>query len=261
MLVAVSGLVQVALGAPDAGLLRETWRDLQPVMAAHGRMHEFVLETNDFEDLAMGQIVKKRSKLADGVQRVDTMVWLPLDAPLMWLAIHDDQHNDLNEGLVEHALQVEQDGSKVLYQRIDLPIPFEDRFWVIQITNNAELYQVTEQRILERTWDLYPEGLKLLSAKLNAENEGKVWTPANKGGWRLIQIKDQGCLVLYRVDSDVGGFVPDGFVGRFTLARMDELIERMAAAAKAMPLHYTQEHSRVVLPGGEEISSWPRETQ
>ena len=64
----------------------------------------------------------------------------------------------------------------------------------------------------------------------------------------------------YKRRMSVGTGVPDGFVGRFTLARMDELIERMSAAAKAMPSHYTQEHSRVVLPDGKEIPAWSRES-
>jgi len=261
VLLAFAWLVHGAFGAPDSGVLHQAWLDLQPGLSEHGRMQGFLLDENDFKSLEKGRIIKKRGKGAGGAQRVDTIVWMPLDARLMWLAIHDDQHNNLNEGLVEEALLQEQDGAKVLYQSIGLPIPFEDRFWVIQITNNTEIYQATDRKVLERTWNLYPEGLSMLSPKLQVENEGKVWTPANEGGWLVIQVGGQGCLVLYRVDTDVGGFVPDGFVGRFTLARMDELMTRMRAAAEEMPQHYNESHPRIVLPGGEEIPPWLGEAQ
>lgn len=256
MLTGLLWLAQGASAAPSADRLAEFWVNVQPMLAEHGRTLGIHLGEVEFEALSQDRVVKSRGVGADGVQRVDSAAWMPLDAWRIWLAIHDDQHNDLNAGLDEEVVSLGDKGTKVLYQSVDLPIPFVDRFWVIQIANNPEIYEASGNRVLERTWTLHPEGRDVLSPALRDESKDMVWTPVNNGAWLVIPIGDQSSLVLYRVESDVGGIVPDVFVGRFTASRVDDLMRRMQETAKTMATHYTGDHRRIVLPDGKEIPTW-----
>jgi hypothetical protein len=250
-------LASEAFGAPSASVLTDAWTGAQPLMKSRGTLAPFVFEPGEMAQLAAGAIVKHKGKGKDGGEIVQALVWIPMSVERVWLSIQDDEHNKLAEGLREEVLRRGTDGSKTLYQFLDLPYPFDDRHWVIGIKNNALLFEASDGVLWERTWYLDPAGENTVPPRLAEAAPGAVYTPVNRGGWSLVQVEN-GTLLLYQVETDVGGYVPDRFVARFTYSGIEDLFARVEKGAQEVPFHYKQGHAVFVRPDSSAIEIWPR---
>ncbi len=252
-------LASEAFCAPSAAVLSKAWNSAQPLMKSRGTLAPFVLAPGEVSQLAAGAIVKHKISGRDGGEIVQALVWIPMSVERIWLSVQDDEHIKLAEGLTEEGLRRGADGSKTLYQFLDLPYPFDDRHWIIGIKNNALLFEASDGALWERTWFLDPAGENAIPPRLAEAAPGAVFTSVNRGGWSLMQV-ETGALLLYQVESDVGGYVPDRFVVRFTYSGLDDLMARVERGALEVPFHYKQGHAVFVRPDSSAIDLWPRKS-
>lgn len=242
---------------PDAAALLAAWAAVLPALQASGRLPAPPLGAAELERVAVGEVVKLRLAHPDGdvgaVDRGVGVAWVPVSADALWLAILDDLHNDLVSGLTELHLRGTTPARKVLYQHLDLPLPFQDRHWVLEIRSNAELF--ASSGAWERSWVLDARGVASLAEVPGGAPAGALWTPVNEGGWLLVPV-DGGTLVTYQVRTDIGGSVPQELVLRYALATLDELIRNTSRIGAGMAAHYQAGHAPIARPDGAALPHW-----
>lgn len=249
---------------PTATQLQAAWDAVVPALKAHGRLPVPSFSAAQWAELAQGRVVRQRVPSSDGVDRAVGAAWLAHPPDAIWIGVLDDVHDDLVSGLSETWMPGSSAQVKRLYQHLDLPAPFADRHWVLQIRNTPGPYTATGGAVWERTWQLDPQGeaaLAELPAEFLArddapELDGAVWTPVNDGGWTLVPAAG-GVLVVYQVRTVVGGNIPDDLVVRYAVSTLDELLQHVGELAARAPGHYRAGHYPIQRPDGTPIGPWP----
>jgi hypothetical protein len=233
---------------PDIEELTQALALANGALADHA-VHPIELTPAELEVIAGGGVARRRESL-DGADRVLGATWTPASRDALWIAIQDDKHFTLVQGLVDEQLPSTTD-EKLLYQRIDLPWPIADRQWVIAIRNNAALWEATGGTVWERTWSL--------SATRGATNESAnaVWISVNDGGWLLADAAG-GTLLAYHVRSVVDGNIPDEVAAQWAFATLESMLTDIVERAAAVPAHYHAEHVPILRPDGSVIPAMAR---
>ena len=240
------GVVRAAAPAtspPDAATLRAglTARSAQ-INAASRPLR---LSDSQVQTLAAGRVARARVQ-HDGADGVLGAVWSALPRDDLWIAILDDKHDTLVQGLFEEQLPGTSSARKLLYQRVDLPWPFDDRQWVIDIRNNGSLCASSKGAVWERTWTLADPSIAL-SATPDA-----LWVPVNDGGWTLVQVAG-GTLIAYQARTVIGGVVPDEAVTRYAMSTLEEMLLHVVNRATNLGNHYGPGHEPLYRPDGTPV--------
>ena len=196
--------------------------------------------------LARGDTVRRREAAPGGADRVVAAVFTPLSRDALWVTIQDDKHDKLVAGLVEAETPGSTPADKLLYQRLDLPWPFEDRQWVIRIRNNPRVYAATAGRVWERSWTLADPALAP-----NPSPDG-VWVPQNDGTWLLVEAAG-GTVLIYEVRTVIGGAFPDDTATRWSLVTVEGMLRHILARAGGIDAHYGAGHAPFYRPDGSTI--------
>lgn len=231
---------------PDFAQMLADWDRARPIIQQQSRF-PFAFDRAQLEKLAKGEIVRQRHPVA-GTERVLGAVWTPVDRELLWVAIQDEAHFSMVEGIVEQILPQSTPQSKLLYQRLDLPWPVADRQWVIDIRDNARLAAASADRVWERAWDLSP----LRGSTL--ELPDAVWTPVNQGGFALVNAAG-GSIFVYHVRSAIGGNVPEAAVAQWSASAVGNVLEAVIDRSGKIPGHYVAGHLPVHRPDGTPIAT------
>ena len=218
---------------PTAESLVNSWNSVQESVDTKA-VFPIELTRKDFEMIARGKVAKRRIREV-GPDRAMGAMWTPVSRNRVWISILDDVHDNLVSSLTEHRLGKSKDGNKLLYQHLDLPWPVQDRQWVIEITNNQEIIQHSNNQLWERSWDLAEPHLMP-----NPDREA-VWVPVTTGSWLLLPVEN-GTFVVYHARSAIGGRIPDEAVTRWALATLDEMMLHIAERAAKIDGHYTDIH-------------------
>lgn len=242
--------LQVTFAAPPtADALKQAWNAQSASMTRLGALH-VTLSDDAFARLAAGQVVRTRDE-QPGADRVMGALWTPADRDALWVAILDDQHFDLVDGLIEEQLPGTGALRKLLYQHLDLPWPLDDRQWVIDLRSNTALYQATGGAVWERAWTLADNAL---APKPDA---AALWTTVNEGGFLLVDAAG-GTLMLYQVRTEIGGSVPDDATTRWAWSTLEDLLRGVEIRAGKVPPHYVAGHAPLYRPDGTPVRPWPR---
>ncbi|NOY26578.1 MAG: hypothetical protein GXP62_11950, partial [Oligoflexia bacterium] len=162
---------------PDAKTLLKTWTSWQPLMRQQARI-PVDIDARDLERVARGDIARHRTQL-QGIDRVVGLTWSALPRDALWIAIIDDAHDTMVDGLTEIHLTPTRPHQKLLFQHIDLPWPFSDRQWVIDIRNNGKLAASSHDAVWERTW-MQSEKQQALAQQISRTDmpaDDAIWTP------------------------------------------------------------------------------------
>ena len=240
-------LCRSALAQPQASELASAWATHHETITAHTAA-PILLSDDDFAVVAGGGIAKRRLIQA-GPDRAIGVGWTPHPRSAVWVAIIDDIHNTMVEGLTEHRLGQSEAGGKLLYQRLDLPWPLNDRQWVIEIKNDQVLAQATEDQVWSRAWALTTH-----RAPEVADGEA-LWAPTLDGGWLALDVAG-GTMVVYQARTTIGGVVPDGLVTRWAMSTLDEMLGNLFARAAEIPEHYSETHDPIIGGDGRPIPAF-----
>ncbi|MFT5587243.1 MAG: hypothetical protein ACI9VR_004851 [Cognaticolwellia sp.] len=221
------------------------WEIARPFLEAHSKGHVPVLSQGDLARLRSGKTIGRRLESEGEVDGALGIAFMPLSTEAVWVGGLDDRHAQLAAGLTEVWLPGTNTERKILYQHLDVPQPFSDRHWVVQIRSNAELYAASEGKVWERYWDLDPRPLSDLMLELP---EGAIelesdtlTTPVNRGRWTIVRASD-GVFVLYEVFTDIGGPVPEELMVRFAMLSLNEFMGTLEEVGTGAPEHYAGDH-------------------
>lgn len=165
-----------------------------------------------------------------------SLVALPVEQ--LWMAVNDEESypGTLPVTVSEVFLgKPHQDGRHV-FQKMSLPGPFADRWWIIRKNAGAEIYTRSEGRLWEACAQNATD-VNLLKGKPQtrhlAGSEPVNWTYA---AWTLIPLSENLTLVEYFTWTDPGGSLPAGPASRFasgavkrTMAKIEELARKYTA--------------------------------
>jgi hypothetical protein len=238
---------------PGRAELKTAWQRFAESESRHLRVSLPTVTDADWTALAYGDTVTHRYRPVDSpIQRVLALRFIDQPPSSVWLAILDGDHAGLPPEITNWDFPGATGTAKVRYTRLDLPFPVSDRHWVIAARSNAELYQATDGAAWERSWDLDPRGetaLQELPKSLQAAGEDAVWTPRNRGGWLLLTVS-WGTLAVYQLETDIGGWIPDGLVARYAESMLNTLVGKTATLADREAVHYTTGHQPIEAPDG-----------
>jgi len=225
--------------------------------AAHFPLPE--LSDRDVERLLKGKLVRIREVPEDRdlPQRVVGLQVMDHPKEQVWVAARD-WHESALEEMIEADLGPTADHHDRWYQYLDLPVPFADRHWVIEVWDNHAVPEATGGAAWEHPWEL-TEGGEALA--LEAVREGRipgmdearferaVYTPVNRGAWAVLSLGDDETLLVYHVTTVVGGNIPDGLVARYSLFTLGRLFDRIEDRFPSVLEHYDADHEP--FPGGD----------
>lgn len=212
--------------------------------------------------LLRGEVVRMRDVPEDPErpQRVIGLRIADLPRDQVWVG-YRDPHFVLDEEVAERRLGPPGPRER-WYGFLDLPWPFADRQWVVEVEDNVALAEATGNRAWERTWTLAADGPRAVAA---AVADGGVpgvtpdmaaraiYTPVNHGAWLAISLPGGRCLLGYHVTSVVGGGIPDRLVADFALARLRSVLGGIVARGHRAPGHYGAGHAPVLGGDGRAI--------
>lgn len=191
--------------------------------------------TVDWDAVAAGKVARwagtGEERVAGGVAIFRT------SREAAWLGITDDHPTEPVAGLTEIPLRGAWASDKLLYQHLDLPWPFEDRHWAIDIRNNTSLAE--RSGVWERSWRLEASALEQARSHMPASLfDVSLLTPVNEGSWLLIPLDATSTLVFYQTRVKLGGMVPDGAVHTWAMATLDEVFAKYQQNAATIPSRY-----------------------
>ncbi|MFT4978474.1 MAG: hypothetical protein ACI8S6_004384 [Myxococcota bacterium] len=215
-------------------------------------------DDGQLQALAGGEVVTMLSHEV-GVDRWRAVGFVVSELPRerLWVASQDPDAA-LEPRLREARLSQQEEGRYIWYGLLDLPVPFSDRHWALEVWNNVALARESGGQSWEHPWALRPELLPLAReqiaagtvAGLAAADFDAAWPiPANDGGWLTIGLPDGRTLLGHHSDTQLGGVFPDRLVGHFIVEGMEAMLREVLVRAAALDGHYVPGHP--VIFGGD----------
>ncbi len=232
---------------------------------AHARFPLPELSPAQLERLVAGKMVKIRqvSEEDGGPQRAVGLLRTAEPAAGLWLSTRD-VHFTATPELIEVRLTPPGQWPSRWYQLLDLPRPFDDRQWVVDVADTHALSTATGGRAWEHAWTLSPDGPRIGAEAVAAgrvpgvdtdRGEDAIYTPVNHGAWLVIALPDGGSLLGYHVTSIIGGAVPDRLVADYALFTLGKVLHGVEERTRAVIEHYDAAHEPI--EGGDGVGIQP----
>lgn len=215
------------------------------------------LNDKECASLDAHEIVTTIQKRNDGEYRVIGLTRTSLDRGAIWLSTQDEHF--AGKDAIETDLGI-QPHRATWYGMLDVPKPFSDRHWVIDVWDNMAIAAATNDQFWEHPWKKNETGLAEVRkrvaqggvAGLSLETFDKaVELPINEGSLVFLRTENGDTIYIYQVVSDVGGGIPTRLVAAWVRKQMGSHIRGVLALAEhEVPGHYRASHA-AVLGGGE----------
>ena len=168
------------------------------------------------------------------------------------------------EGAVFWAVDGAPEGRERWYEWIDIPFPFSDRHFVLDVWDNHELAKSSDNQVWEHPWEI-AEGI-LPQTKGPAERgeiEGvsaqvyrkSVEVDINNGAWVAIALGPNETLLAFHAQSVVGGAIPDKLIADFVMMSMGKIFRDLVARAETCEDWFKP--GKLIAPGGEVVELSP----
>ncbi len=187
-----------------------------------------------------------QTEKGQGVAKAWGLALIRLPVEQMWMAVNDEEsYPGTLPVTVSEVFQGEpyKDG-RLVFQKMTLPGPFKDRWWIIKKRAGERLYTATDGRVWEACAQNATDPSLLVGSPLKKHLEGAQpvnWTYAS---WTLIALSEEITLVEYFTWTDPGGSLPAGPASRFAssaVKRTMAKIEQLARQYKPEDmLHFTR---------------------
>jgi len=228
---------------------------------AHARFRLPALSDAQVSRLLDGKVVKIREVTdEDAPQRAIGLLRTSVPKEHLWLAARDVHFTAVDE-LIEVQLTPDGEWPAVWYQPLDMPRPFSDRHWVVDVTDTHTLAEATGGRAWEHGWVLTDGGPTIATEAVGGGRvpgvdseriEGAIYTPVNHGAWLVIDLGDGTTLLGYHVTSVIGGRIPDKLVADYTLLTLGKLLKGVVERAPEVVSHYAEGHAPI--EGGDGVA-------
>jgi len=215
--------------------------------------------------LLEGKLVKYREVGAeDEPQRVVGMQIVPMDRSRIWAAARAEDVD--YDGAIFWAVAGAPEGRERWYEWIDIPFPFADRHFVLDVWDNDALAKSSDNRVWEHPWAI-AKGVLPQTQEAAARGEIEGVSPAvyrksvevniNNGAWVAIALSPDETLLVFHAQSVVGGAIPDKLIADFVMMSMGKVFKGLTARASNCEEWFKP--GKLVGPGGELVTL--RETQ
>lgn len=258
-LIALCGWLRVAHAGDDRSLT-----DAIATFNTHAVFDLPALDAKQQAALQKGEVLRLLLPDDNGNLRVVGLLLLDMPLRQVWIA-GQDPHFSSPDGVTEARLSGSGDRA-VWYGFLDLPMPFSDRHWVVDVWNNHDLAQATSNRMWEHPWRLDPDGLPLARAPIEAGQISPVtpklydkalYTPVNYGAFVFIGVNEGQTLLSYHATSVIGGNIPERLAAEFIRSGLEKLLRRIEKIARdTVPTHYTAEHPIVLGGDGQPVERY-----
>jgi hypothetical protein len=219
------------------------------------------LSVSQLEALDSGRVVTilDRQGGSEQPRRATGLLKSTVDRDLLWLACQD-LHFQIQEQTKELRISLDGVDKAQWYGFIDLPWPFNDRHWVVDVRNNHSLAQKTNNRAWEHSWTLVPQekGVDLMAPQIRDDQvkgvthelfDSAIYTPVNHGAWVAIDLGNEA-IFGYHTTTVVGGNIPESTISHFVYQGLEKLlIDIESRASQQIPSHYVSGHGDVIIDG------------
>ena len=226
---------------------------------------------SQLNDLVAGKVVKLLDQAhgEDKPRRALAFYYTPLPKELVWIA-SQDPHFVVQESTTELLMSDNMDQLR-WYGHIDLPWPLSNRHWVVDVWNNHDLAQKTNDACWEHPWKKVENGLDevIPLIKKNAlpsismdDIEEAIYTPYNQGATATISFtkdnKNDGTLIIYHATTVIGGDIPESLILQLTYAGLDKFLKDLEKrASEKVAGHYTSGHKIIYGGAGKPLPVYP----
>lgn len=198
----------------------------------------------------------------DSPQRAIGVLVTTVPAKQLWLSCQD-AHFSQQSSTTEQRITLYPDNSADWYGFLDLPWPFSDRHWVVNVSDNQAMAKATNNRCWEHPWKLVLNGAQKIypycgKGKLKdleaSDLDAAIYTPVNEGAWALIQLEHSN-LFVYHATTVVGGSIPSDLVVQLVESSLEDMLKGIEARAKQdIVEHYRGNHSLILGGDGKTLS-------
>ena len=221
------------------------------------------LDTKQIQHLKKGEVVRMLDRASPmEPRRAIGMIILNTSKEAAWVAYRDPHYITQNQ-TQESLIFIKNADQERWYGYLDLPWPFSDRHWLIDVWNNHKLATESSNKYWEHPWELTKDGEDLIvdlqkESKLPAIATSQaitkaILTPVNRGAWFAITIEDQ-TLLGYHCTSVVGGNIPEGPLAQYVLSSIEGLLKPVKKRAESeVSTHYDSNHQQMIGGDGQII--------
>ncbi|MFK8014398.1 MAG: hypothetical protein AB8G17_03000 [Gammaproteobacteria bacterium] len=170
---------------------------------------------------------------------------------LVWLATLNASAEH-SQRLTEHLVDDDDAGTSIWYQHLNTPWPVRNRHWVIRNDKNTEIAKATSGLVWEHNWELAERGQDTaLNLLLNDDVEGldekdadsSIYLTVNRGAWTMFAVNDEVTLVVAHTTADMGGWIPESWVARFSSRQLTHVLKNLTAKADTVHKDYTGDYT------------------
>ena len=209
------------------------------------------LSQKQLNALADRELVRRLDAKGSSDSPYRVMGFLVTDVPRdhFWVACQDPDFS-ATPGITEKAMGFQPPDKLRWYGVMNLPTPFEDRHWVVDVSNNHAMAQATENRMWEHLWELVPDTRVVAREFVAAGNidgvdldrfDKAVELAGNEGAWAAIRLPDSLTLIGFYTSLNLAGNIPESLAARFGNATMKTMMFRMEERGKTViPSHYVE---------------------
>lgn len=224
-----------------AAELAKAWSQVERAVAEHSKFPPGALDSSVWSTVASGKVAHRQSD--EGVRGVGV---IPASREAVWLAVTDDHPVDVVSGLTQVAWNGAWASDKLLYQRLDLPWPFQDRHWVARSQTNLAL---AGSGAWERAWTNAPDQLPTARTLTDAAAfDAALAIPINRGSWMLVSLTPTDTLAIYQARVQLGGQLPAGAADQYAAVSLPDFYDATLNDARSMSHRYI---SACIEPDGE----------
>jgi hypothetical protein len=218
------------------------------------------LDETDLQTLLDGEVVRvmERSGTPGRPSRAVGLILSEVPRDQVWVSCQDP-HYSQSEQVSEAVLASPAPHIVTWFGLLDLPGPFLDRVWVVDVVDNHELARKTENHAWEHYWDVNPDA-ETLAAEAVAEGRvpgvdsaflGRaIFTPTNSGAWLIVDLPGGYSLFGYHSSTELAGSLPTNLVIQFVHAQLGSMLEEIVERGRSQaPSHYNASHGPDVRGG------------
>lgn len=208
----------------------------------------------------------ERSTIPGEASRAVGLVLTDVPRNQVWVSCQD-LHFAQNEKVAEAMLHSSNVHEHTWFGLLDLPAPFSDRYWVVDVLNNDAMAVDSGNRAWEHSWELNARGEEwaleaagqgLVPQVTQEQVQEAVYTPKNQGAWLIMDLPGGYSLFGYHTSTELAGKLPTNLVLQFVHAQLGSMLGDLVERARTVvPDHYGSNHVDPVIGGdGEAVPRW-----
>lgn len=188
------------------------------------------------EDAAYGKALDRPVAGIEPVAGTTAKGWGVLIVPepieAVWMAVNDEARmgGKLPVSLSRVIGGDARRAPRRVFEYMPLPI-ISDRWWVVDVSHNAELYTASGGRMWEVSWTDATRRASLEGSGVEEAARSGYPVDWTYGGWLLTDLGEQGTIIEYYSWSDPGGAIPAG-ASRFAGGAIRQTLTAIADLAK-----------------------------